>query len=94
MYQQVLGAGAESLVYEGVCVAGKEEGRRVVVKLQPRHEKTKYQVSGAHPRSSILLKKPVVTLIYTRQVPSRVNMTEHILFKEKHTRVRVKDTFC
>jgi len=44
LHRQELGAGADSLVFAGECVAGKFQGRAVVVKLQPRHSSTKYQV--------------------------------------------------
>ena len=44
LHRQELGAGADSLVFAGECVTGKCKGRAVVVKLQPRHSSTKYQV--------------------------------------------------
>lgn len=42
---QELGAGADALVFRGECVAGKYKGQAVVIKLQPRHKDTVYQIT-------------------------------------------------
>lgn len=41
---QELGAGADALIFQAVCVNGKVKGRIVAVKMQPRHKDTRWQV--------------------------------------------------
>ena len=41
---QELGAGADALIFQAECVSGKLNGRSVVVKMQPRHKDTRWQV--------------------------------------------------
>mmetsp|Transcript_74887 Transcript_74887/g.121700 ORF Transcript_74887/g.121700 Transcript_74887/m.121700 type:complete len:419 (+) Transcript_74887:322-1578(+) len=40
-----LGAGADAIVFSGECVAGKHKGLAVVLKQQPRHKDTRYQIT-------------------------------------------------
>lgn len=55
---QELGAGADALVFQGTCVDGKLLGKDVVVKMQPRHHTTKFQVE-----LSQMFRNPCIVLV-------------------------------